>query len=95
MATIPVPDHTGDHQVVGSYYTSERPVTPPTPPQNLAVVGSAWGPNILPDRLITVHPSSVSYQDLWSDVDPSGLPARAIAAGTYIPPVTGAMKLGG
>lgn len=93
--TIAVPDHTGDHpSTSASWFTTERQTATPTPRQDLTVVGSTWGPQILPDQLVTVRSSSVSYQDLFSDVDPSGMPARAMARGTYIPPVTGALKVG-
>lgn len=93
--TIAVPDHTGSgSRVSASWFTSERTVMPSAPKENLAVVGSVWGPKILPDHLVTVHPSAVSYQTLWADTDPSGMPARAMAPGTFYPPVTGALKLG-
>lgn len=93
--TIAVPDHTGNASSVNeSWFTTRRAVAPPAERKNLAVVGSVWGPQILPDHLVTITPTAVGYERLWSDLDPAGMPARAMAPGTYFPPVTGALKMG-
>jgi hypothetical protein len=94
--TIAVPDHTGAHPAQSSqWFTQTRAQRFPMPTPDLAIVGSSWGPQVLPDQMITINPTSVDYTDLWSSLDPSGMPARAMPRGTYVPPVTGAMKLGG
>lgn len=87
--TIPPPDVTGQRMTYGPRWATTQ--APPPQPTDLRVVGAAWGPEILPDQLTQVLPGQTGYQDLFSTLDPTGAPARAMYTGTYHPPVIGAL----
>jgi hypothetical protein len=76
-------------------YNSRFTYAPPAVYPGSDVVGSAWGPAIMPDQMVTVDTNSVGYLDLFTSLDPTGAQGRGRFGGTFVPPVTGALKLGG
>lgn len=76
-------------------FLTPRPVAAPPATADVAIVGSAFGPDHLPDQMVIIGPEHTTYTDLYAGLDPAGMPARVLYGGTYHPPVTGALKLGG
>lgn len=84
-----VPDHTGFAMSVPTggtslaRYTRPQTFTQPAPLHDLQVVAANGAPRILPDQLTQVMANRVGYQDLFSSLDPTGLPSRGMYPGTY------------
>lgn len=84
-----VPDHTRFafavpvQGAVQARYTRPTTITGPPPIQDLSVIGATGAPGHLPDQLVQVQLNQVGYQDLFSTLDPTGVPSRGMYPGTY------------
>lgn len=92
-----VPDHTGAQPTCdpNAWFTAPRAMHGPMPTAVPVLKGNAYGPAFLPGQMVTVAADHVAYTDLYSSLMADGTPASVMYDGTYMPPVTGALKLGG